>query len=91
MTKPKHTPGPWKESVGDVMAFNSPNENTSLILTGNKELSHIERKANARLAACAPDLLEACENALFVIEGDKDLWWEIELLRKVIKKARGDS
>lgn len=73
----KHTKGPW------IAEFTVPEEgwNGFYILTKDERLyiadaagyqDMPERAANARLIAAAPDLLEACENALTCIEAMAD-------------------
>ena len=65
MSEAKHTPGPWraslwKERQGDtpcVMAHGTP----IAILHNCMITTDEERKANARLIAAAPELLEALE------------------------------
>jgi len=63
----KHTPGPWKLAWEDgkhgVVASSIPEPNV-VALVGNRDDGRNDiRKANARLMAAAPDLLEACEVA----------------------------
>jgi hypothetical protein len=45
----KHTPGPWRESLGDIMAGNDC----------IAELRPINREYNAKLMAAAPELLQS--------------------------------
>jgi hypothetical protein len=60
MSNNTHTPGPWR--TGDVFntVFGPPNGNPSpaIVATVNKA-----NKANARLIAAAPEMLEALETA----------------------------
>ena len=70
----KHTPGPWRigTSSGPLkeLGFNDPpaiygkNNNSVLAILGGGSIHFENAKANARLIAAAPDLLEACEQAL---------------------------
>ncbi len=68
----KHTPGPW-ESLDDCVRVDRPNDpdhhmmvcSIPGFLTGNK--------ANARLIAAAPELVEACWDAISQIEYLKGL------------------
>lgn len=50
-----------------------------------------ERKANARLIASAPDLLDACESALEYIESSNGIMsFTADKLRQAIAKAKGE-
>jgi hypothetical protein len=63
----KHTPGPWRVDETDrVVADNAKNflrtrEHPEFIVANNVYISgpRIERQANARLIAAAPEMLEA--------------------------------
>lgn len=64
--KPQHTQGPWCiEAEGMVIVSNSP--------TGQHNIAEIigcktgDGRANARLIAAAPDLLEAAKDALAIL------------------------
>lgn len=93
----KHTPGPWKY---DGM--------WSLVMAGKYEIAAIhaarfaedtkkrkrldESQANARLIAAAPDLLEACKEALLWIETPTRPWAATaDLIRAAIQKAESQS
>lgn len=64
----KHTPGPWRASGGSLTVPKCH------VLSGSGKASYalahvfgeteVERMANARLIAAAPELLEACKAAL---------------------------
>jgi hypothetical protein len=60
-TQAKHTPGPWRIGDAGVTVFGPPNGNPSPITIAR--IVHPE-KANTRLIAAAPELLEACKAAL---------------------------
>lgn len=98
----KHTKGPW------IAEFTVPEEgwNGFYILTKDERLyiadaagyqDMPERAANARLIAAAPDLLEAAEAALNLLETKSAYWllpptsdcWRNQL-RAAIAKARGE-
>jgi hypothetical protein len=69
----KHTPGPW--SVADRLVPNGRrwvqrNHTRTLVAL---VYSTPEREANARLIAAAPDLLEACNEALEFAEDQEDV------------------
>ena len=90
---PAHTEGPWKVNREDVLA---DNKHETLIATVFEE--NARWKANARLIAAAPDLLEACQGCLQdaedALSGDwepSDDGWKsiIDHLTSVIGKAQG--
>jgi hypothetical protein len=60
MKEPNHTPGPWKADGGDVW----DSDMSICILNSENEYGPGNRnqiRANARLIAAAPDMLEALE------------------------------
>jgi hypothetical protein len=79
----KHTPGKWE--VRTTM------QQRPKIIGGNRILAEVivyefpETKANARLIASAPELLEACK-ILYAEIADKRL---SDILKKAIAKAEG--
>lgn len=71
-----HTPGPWKVKsdynvfgVGGRLVANSGGHSGSV----RPEEIHEENKANARLIAAAPELLEACKALLLALDGDGEM------------------
>lgn len=66
----KHTPGPWKTDFTcppeAVVAVNTPDDGGDIICNAPDDAEDSMRrwKANARLIAAAPELLEACRKAL---------------------------
>lgn len=104
----KHTKGPWKvvvESrenfVSGIAVIDAPDSVKSICRTyesmdaGGAE----ENMRNAQLISAAPELLEACEKALFEIEhwsclastsGDKGVK-AYAMLKAAIAKARGEG
>ena len=94
MSANKHTPGLW-EAVGNLVR--SPMVQPQGLSKGVQIaecrdayfLSHTEEsKANARLIAAAPELLEALKWA--VENPNDDAYW-IEQARAAIAKATGDA
>lgn len=87
MNEPKHTPGPWK--ITDSI---EP-EKWYVVGKGGSIWSDLglTSKANARLIAAAPDLLEFAKIALERLDinnGDQDEEREfIEMAEKAIQKA----
>ena len=64
----KHTPGPWKATHCTVSAPETEDRLgfTFNVRNGNRD----DTKANARLIAAAPDMLEALKDAYPHIEND---------------------
>ena len=92
----KHTPGPWKfDSRAHVEAILSDSTDVCFLphsgstTARDKDLQEI--RANARLIAAAPELLEACEMMLRLAEGetlDEAFPGEIDILRDAINRTR---
>lgn len=110
MEKTKHTPGPWKSecmgSEGYVVWMDGPiskeHHSLSRIADCTKMPFYIS-KANARLIAAAPELLEAAVDMVGLWEAwahiaealiGSPLWRSIEMrieeFRMAIAKAKGD-
>ena len=71
MSKPKHTPGPWKieyDNDGNGGFQEWLNIGPAKVM-GGRHLTE-EDHANAQLIAAAPDLLEACQAMIRA----RDLW-----------------
>lgn len=101
----KHTPGPWQWIVdrwnggysalaasngGDVLRPLHKNDGDSgaAWFEGDESL----REANARLIAAAPDLLDACKDALALLEDvDAADGCIGDALRAAIARATGDE
>jgi hypothetical protein len=63
--KTTHTPGPWEVASSDVTVIVSQRPNEPYKVTVAETMGYkIEREANARLIAAAPDLLEALHDLL---------------------------
>ena len=81
-----HTPGPW--SVDANFEYISPVKGKDIALIHLMSGSIEENKANARLMAAAPELLEACRHTLREFEKwatlNKD---SVALIRDTIAKA----
>ena len=90
MNKAKHTPGPWKATEKTVTA---PETEDRLgldvrIYGGNGK----DNRANARLIAAAPDLLEALQAFVKYADDVSDDSPELDRARAAITKAtRGDT
>ena len=84
--KATHTPGPWRQTgpnvrAGDALICYAMNHHA------NAETPEPEKLANARLIACAPQMLLALERLSHPMADDDDL----DYAREVIAKAKGDS
>ena len=93
----KHTPGPWFTWEGGVYAGRPKVKKRGELSGYDAKICEMDdmdgtarsRKANARLIAAAPDLLEACRSA----------WWNSldlpesvrEMLSAAIAKATGEQ
>lgn len=83
----KHTPGPWRIDSGHEGGWMIIGCDLVLCQRSPWAIRQEESKANARLIAAAPDLLEAAEN----LENDdgaipEHAW---KLLQDAIAKAKG--
>ena len=98
----KHTPGPWEVSEewhGDLYidSYIEGEGDTALAKIVNNVCKTDQAEANARLIAAAPDLLEACKEALNVLEDWDDLnqpddgpeWLFVTAMKDAIAKAQG--
>jgi len=102
MAAPRHTPGPWR--IGYTRAFDADmgehGHTLNLVIgdriiplisagVGNCPDDYEEWKANARLMAQAPKMLEALNKLEESIE-DWASGWEINKLRALIAEAKGE-
>ena len=74
MDNQKHTPGPWNvtntapsNALDIAIIFDAQSQVVCSVPKGSSNVPMLERRANARLIAAAPELLEAC---LAMIEWD---------------------
>lgn len=76
----KHTPGPWEAEFG--VAYNVRAPHGGIIAQISRQRGRFaaqgyidseESAANARLIAAAPDLLEACEKTLEMIDAHREI------------------
>lgn len=104
MSDTKFTPGPWV--VADSLDFDNVSvvmdtaiDNPSSYITGNVWACDLwwdecdeEDIANAHLISAAPDMYEALEELLQLIEIERPDWQHTEQHRgyKALKKARGE-
>lgn len=87
----KHTPGPWDiwETVHgyEICEPTKPSRHSHFASLGIGGFGWGEQKANAKLIAAAPDLLEVCKNVLIALEISDEYWSLQELLKDAIAKA----
>jgi hypothetical protein len=86
MTKPEHTPGPWKvDSDGDGAIVDQRGWCMARV-----NLDIFDCGANARLIAAAPDLLAALEAMLAEYDSITDPDSVCVAARTAIRKAKGE-
>ncbi len=94
--KTQHTPGSWHSAAPDIYQIGTRefigigNGSTHIgyaSVTCNVRLA--EAKANARLFAAAPELLQACKDLIEPLS-DKEIenCWQYKAARKAIAKAQ---
>ena len=71
MADRQFTPGPWRVEPEGVNADVDGSEYLVAVTDEDSELRVEEMDANARLIAAAPDLYEACEAALPLLEDER--------------------
>ena len=95
MEKQQHTPGPWAYIVPDGYVVRHPQIYSDFgpvanaTWLGENKLDQL--KANARLIAAAPELLEALEEIVSAADGDgwSQLDADLRKARAAIAKATG--
>jgi len=91
----KYTPGPWKADICEVLGLHHA------ICECDGSGYHEEDKANARLIAAAPDMLEAAKLALTELDRiGSDIGFEperyqerihaLDALSRAVRKAEGE-
>jgi hypothetical protein len=85
-----HTPGPWRTDSSQIKALEHGHW-YSVASVNSKKLTADGNSANARLIACAPELLSALQWALDQIEDDLDPDHQaaLEAAHAVVAKALG--
>ena len=84
MTNPIPTPGPWRATGVNVRAGDALLAVCTDHYADERTLES-EKLANARLIACAPQMLLALERLTHPMADDEDL----DYAREIIAKARG--
>lgn len=105
MMNAKHTPGPWKRLPGDGLSIRSEKRDGHERLIaycptqdGGRDYDSAESFANARLIACAPELLQslrelihACECNGFFGTNTKNPMACMVSAREAVSKADGSA
>lgn len=91
--KSKHTPGPWRRTLDWTSRYKTifADRNTQiahLVVNGSVQ-TNSEIEGNANLIAAAPDLLQACKDALLLAELYDIEGAAIDAARAAIAKAEG--
>jgi len=90
-TETKHTPGPWH--LHDMEQFTICGPNYKAVAETKTRRSDDECRANARLIAAAPELLEACKAVIAALSQNKTFPADIDAAKKwlndAITKAEG--
>ena len=68
----KHTPGPWKAEIAEYPSIYAPDLHNAWIAFTARVRSPEERQANAHLLAAAPDMAEALQAAMDLIDAIGD-------------------
>ena len=84
----EHTPGPWTSYTGTHSIW-AEGKRAICIMTGARKTADMERDANARLIAAAPDLLTSLQ-ALVALHDEFAPGLELNIARRVIAKATGE-
>jgi hypothetical protein len=93
-----HTPGPW-EAIGNLVRSPMDKESGSGVMLAEcadrwfLKVNSDEAKANARLIAAAPELLEALQNLLAVagVRIDDPRIVQFDAARAAVAKATGEA
>lgn len=90
--KTKHTPGPWYYRPEEPSVEAEHNNDTGFFLTvadcgESRTMSVDEQKANARLIAAAPELLEALQVCLWALTDETGNIAEREYNASVMARA----
>lgn len=89
-----HTPGPWDfcglNKRWGIYPASAVNDGIDYFIATTRQISFPEReKANARLMAASPKLLEACKAAEEWLSGWASASPYIEVIRAAIQEAEG--
>ena len=95
-----HTKGPWTATsegdAYDISAWDDETVHIAEVCISASIDPDTENKANARLIASAPELYQACHDALFVLQNKTYAATQAvedtlkDILSEAIRKARGE-
>ena len=90
----KHTPGPWFVNYLDGERYSIVDNKdmgafSGIAIVAFHDDAEGETKANARLIAAAPELLEALKQAVAWMDGERTPINALVNARKIIAKAEG--
>jgi len=92
-----HSPGPWELTDNGKLIITQPTEGyitRDICRVDFSTMSAMNQKANAKLIAAAPDLLEALrhfiEDVVDINKSYSDLHYATELAKAAIAKATGE-
>jgi hypothetical protein len=88
----KHTPGPWLTTDGiynEIKALSEPGKTWVIARIKAASGVHEEARANAKLIAAAPDLLEVLQDV--AADTGPSGWWWGEKMMAAIAKAKGEA
>lgn len=97
MSESKHTPGPWKTKISggerDVFSVKDIHGHVLARVSGYaiSAITPEQRRANARLIAAAPDLLEALKKVVAMCDAGALAALDIDAIRDDIAKAEPKS
>lgn len=86
----KHTPGPWiwhEQGDANAYALLSNTKRWVIVFRQNGEILTGQQRANARLIAAAPELLEACQMIAQWMKSEGIAPNRLGEIEKVISKA----
>jgi len=90
MLNTKHTPGPWHTGGVNLISVYGCDGIQLAVITDRDGATPAD-KANAKLIAAAPDLLEACTRAMNIIEAEHEACSmytaHIDIIEAAINKA----
>ena len=87
----KHTPGPWKIGTPPPNGEQTVGTDQGLMVAVATTSAGVQTKANARLIAAAPDLLEALKGLMALSDHRVDLRDAAKDARAAIAKATGEQ
>ncbi len=90
----KHTPGPWLAVKYSKKRFGIGRQGDSAFafLQGiDVDADHPAMRANAALMAAAPELLEALEQAIAFMDGERTPINALVHARSILAKAKGEA